>query len=292
MGFKELEALARKQVDELLSKYIEKTGYLHVPILLQTLASIQDKHVEKIAMTESPRGRLRKQGKKWVIEVPYHFSKVRRRVEVAHELAHTIFLDDAISDGLFVSSSAENQAEYDRELERVCDLAARLILIPEKTLPKLDDLIISSSISKFLIETARRFQVTVPCVAQRLFNDVDYFKRELGIVEVIIWNIRRHGQNNSPRATPHWKLGTHFIPIGRGNAKKNSVTDDAINLHSCSRIEKVSIGELEGEFAVDAFAYWKGDYGFRRVLTTFRDPGRIQSPLFDDVDIHDSLDTG
>jgi hypothetical protein len=87
---------------------------------------------------ESPlaiRGRLLAEQGRIVIEVNIELPKFEKRQVIAHELAHIIFDQERLRSGFYNSGKRgdETRSEYE-DIEKLCDIAADEILLPEKWL--------------------------------------------------------------------------------------------------------------------------------------------------------------
>lgn len=183
----------------------------------------------------------------FAIEVNALVSGARRRLSIAHELAHLIMWD---LDGDLRSGPA---------VERLCNDLAGELLVPENmlrrvllqqgTLGNWRDYVTCSSI----FTVSRQFAVSIEVAARRVFRDFDLAPNRVAI----IWRQFADSETAALRIgsawhSPKWEA---FIPR-RKRAPKSSIIYRAFDMDGTfSARESLQLGSLKGTFDVYSSGY-------------------------------------
>jgi len=215
------------------------------PCKLETLYSyfgireVRERHLDRDAQIIAS-------GTGFVIEVNSLVSGARRRLSIAHELAHLILLE------------IDKDVRSGPRVEQLCNELAGELLVPGKMLGC--TLAEQSSIEGWrehvtcssIFNVSRRFAVSVEVAARRVFRDLDLVENGAAV----IW--RQFAESGlvlrvgSAWCSPRWNA---FIPR-RKRAPETSVITKAFRTEgtfvSC---ENLRLGSLHGKFEVHASGY-------------------------------------
>lgn len=190
----------------------------------------------------------------------------RARLSLAHELGHVLMhrhKGEIDSAGLRLGYRADEEA--------LAEYAARLLLLPGKSLPPLE-----SNLCRWAADTASNKKVTLHAACARLLDPDLGHKQIRG---AILWKMdKRDPEAETPleRLKPHWHLcPSAFIPIRRCRSRQGSLIAHlglGSNRAEFGTVEEdVTIGSLIGHYLVDVFAWGSVEQGTRHVLSFFRD---------------------
>lgn len=261
----------------LLESYQQAYGPIRAPLSLQNLIKVSGKPIEAIRTGKGSRGRIEQAERGgWIITIPDHFSGPRKRVEIAHEFAHTFFLNPK-------EKSHRNRAtEQSPEEEQLCELAARHLLMPNFLLRSL--ISPNRSIAMQLLPMSRKFEVTRHSIFSRM---LDQDLQDYGVTAIVLWQVSLTA-TGLYHATPVWKSGSYYIPIRKCHVRSESLTYKAISSsQSKGELEDVSIGNLMGKFISEACGYYwdRSMKAFRQVFSVFRSPHVVDfNRLYKEVD--------
>lgn len=270
-----MDTIARSAVRDVLLKYKNHFHGWRIPLLVQELACFMPVVVRDIRISDVPNGRVEFSSNGAVILVPRSFTRVRRRIEAAHELAH-VLIEQELSKS---SSPYLNSLQPDPSniIENLCDKTGRLLLVPDDLFPSIDSLEHEPVLSQVIVQLAKQFEVPVPSTAMRLIDWYNAIEKLL-IKQIIVWQIKKDMENpQAIEVIAIWHACSEFIPHG-SKARKGSITHKAAvtgltNINSLYGKEQVSIGPLDGSFYVDAcpYAYSPHLKRYSRVVTVFRE---------------------
>lgn len=127
-------------------------------------------------MTDGPDGLLERHGSGYVIGVNARHPSTRQRFTIAHEIAHQLvnqtLLPDSLGIGARRTSFSKSQSSDDhieRRIERLCDIAASELLLPERLLQK-DDLVDVEPSLAALGKIAHSYEVSSQAAGIRLIE--------------------------------------------------------------------------------------------------------------------------
>jgi len=203
------------------------------------------------------------------INLPYGLHLDLARFVVAHEIGHWILYKHLIE-----KSPSILQRGSTPEEEYLACYAARRLLIPDSSF--YEPASSNKSLSYKCILATGRARVTLYTATLR-FGDYDICSTKIDTA--ILWKINPSISKDKPvfhRLTPQWFCSREkFIPVGKCRARENSIIEEMAKDSSkaCygNRIEKVDIGELNGEFNVDAYSWGSIKDGTRLVLSIFEE---------------------
>jgi Zn-dependent peptidase ImmA (M78 family) len=176
------------------------------------------------------------------IKVNSNLPRVRRRFGLAHEIGHTYFFDIEASKPF----RPYPRTRGDLTEERLCDIFAEEILMPEKDFVTTARRFGEPSLGTFL-RLARTYDVSTRCTAIRIQN------LKVWNVAIISWQYRgldkKDGKKHDPKMRVSWSAVPkgHFVPTG------DSVDYDSI-VHKCyqgnaqpsAATDKLSLGTIRG----------------------------------------------
>jgi Zn-dependent peptidase ImmA (M78 family) len=200
--------------------------------------------------------RLLVDGGRIVIEVNLLFPKVRRRLSIAHEIAHMIVNECAGRARLSISHG-------DPEEEALCNRLAGELLAPAWALrgylersPELlaqEDSIRCSTVFR----AAAAFGVSVDVICRRIFQDLRLAPPKIAIIWRERENAQKRPSERSLRICSVWRapVTVGFVPLNK-TAPKDSVISKAFqNGGFLYKEEQIAMGGLAGKFAVEAAAF-------------------------------------
>jgi hypothetical protein len=197
--------------------------------------------------------RLSVDGGLLAIEVNSAFPRVRRRLSVAHEIAH-----------LILRECGEESTDHNNPLkESLCNHLAGLLLAP--------DWAIRSHFENFsglgewqerircstLLAAASAFDVSVDVMARRIFLDLNLAPRTIAVVWRYRENTSAFDSDKALRVSSVWhSLGEKFfIPLNKTVAAESVISkaydQDGVFL----REEAVHLGGLKGRLTIEAMGF-------------------------------------
>jgi len=190
------------------------------------------------------------------IEVNPLFPKTRRRLSVAHELAHLILNRCAGRDQLYDGHS-------DPLSERLCDRIAGELLAPEWALRRFFDSAPSLAAwqdpvrCSTLLSAARAFAISIDAMACRVVRDLDFASGKTAI----LWRFSRNSDcaisDPALRVSSAWqpKATKRFIPLNKTAPKDSVVATAFVEEGTFVCDEELSVGGLKGTFHVEAVGF-------------------------------------
>jgi Zn-dependent peptidase ImmA (M78 family) len=216
-------------------------------------------HFEISAIRErllNQEARLLVDGGIGIIEVNSLFPEVRRRMSVAHELAH-IILNECAGRSRFTSSAGSPQEET------LCNTLAGELLVPTVALIAHfeNTSYIGDWCDRFtcreIIHAARVFQVSVDVMARRIFRDLRLVPTKIAVLWRSTENTSVRDSSKTLRISSAWHgmYRKTFIPINK-TALSSSVVWAALNSEGTLRREEdVALGSLTGRFVIEAKSF-------------------------------------
>jgi hypothetical protein len=208
--------------------------------------------------------RLILEGGRLVIEVNVLFPKVRRRLSVAHEIAHMVVNECANRGKLCPSRN-------DPKEESLCNRLAGDLLVPawalRSHLQQAPDLLLQEENlirCSTVLSAASAFGVSVDVISRRIFQDLKLAPRRIAI----IWRERENFQNRSSerglRICSVWRSPATpgFIPLNKTAPCDSVITEAFQKGGTLFKEEEITLGGLSGRFSVEAAAFgyrsWPG----------------------------------
>ena len=185
-------------------------------------------------------------GSGFIIEINALVSGARRRLSIAHELAHLILLD------------VDKDVRSGPAVEQLCNELAGELLVPstmlhatlaeQRTIEGWRDCVTCSSI----FNISRRFAVSVEVAARRVFRDLDLVANSAAIIWRQFPEPGGSLRVGSAWSSPQWEA---FIPR-RKRVPKDSVILKAFHTEGTFVAhENLRLGSLRGVFDVQASGY-------------------------------------
>jgi len=201
--------------------------------------------------------RLIVEGDRAIIEVNSIFPRVRRRLSVAHEIAHMIVNECDGRSKLSVSHG-------DPAEESLCNRLAGELLAPDWALRNYlerepDHLIPQGNRSircSTVLTAASVFGVSVDVISRRIFQDLGLAPSKVAIIWRERENSRTQSSERALRICSVWRsLASQFIPLNK-TAPAHSVIAKAFrNGGFLFQEEELTIGGLVGRFGVEAAGF-------------------------------------
>jgi Zn-dependent peptidase ImmA (M78 family) len=204
-GYSSPEKWILDQVHKLLSEAKQLTP----PINLEALCS--QRHISVVYKNDIPDATLRVENNKFIAEVRQtkQYSK-RWRFSIAHEIAHTFFYDLS---RVPIERVFHRYSAYEDE-ERLCDIAASEILMPETLIKQLIKYIPKPGDSNFSLQIflnlLKKFNVSADAMARRLCEDLNIWN---SIIMGSRWLSKNSSSINSEFTdSPKWRLEWYYAP--------------------------------------------------------------------------------
>lgn len=202
------------------------------------------------------------------IQLPDGIDMLRGRVSVGHEIGHYLIHRRGSTIDVVTSRLPSTPEE-----EALSEYAGRLLLMPDS----FSTIATTSNLALSCLESARHADVTLHAAAARIGDPDSPFAGE--IRGLILWRMNPQVSANesmAARLTPHWHLCRGaFIPVRKCHAGRTSLVGELGALAEesgiASRVERVEIGSLKGQYRVDAVAWGSTRRGTRTVLSAFVD---------------------
>lgn len=182
----------------------------------------------------------------FVVKIDQNANDLRKRFGLAHEVGHTFFF----STQRHMPFRPYQRFHRDQQEERLCDIFAEEVLMPEVTLTEDLGLIREPSVSSF-VSLARRYRVSSQCAAICVAGKGKWN------VAIVGWRYRslktKEGNEKAEKLRVVWSAAPRgwFVPKG------DSVAGDSM-LQRCyetgdraSGDEKLGLGSIRGVHRVD-----------------------------------------
>jgi Zn-dependent peptidase ImmA (M78 family) len=189
------------------------------------------------------------------IEVNSTVSAARRRMSIAHELAHLVINEAAHS-----NSFDEHAGPV---IEKFCNQIAGELLCPEVPIRRY--FAKETQLGDWkrpircqtVIDAARDFAVSVDVMTRRVFFDLRLVPSSVALIWRFVDNTKTGERGAALRVTSAWHSMTEkaFIPLNK-TAPSDSIILKAFQREgSFCRMEDVSLGTLKGRFEVEASGF-------------------------------------
>lgn len=167
------------RIKEILSRYKEIKGNLDPPIDPFLIANISKCRVEPAPTNVSYEGFLIPTYNGFIIRYRENFLRIRKRLTICHEVAHTFFYDTS-------SLIPRKNMKHPKE-EEICFNLARKLLVPEDPLRKAFTRLWSREDNFASLERlANLFMCSLEIMAYRLTTDTSLLKNEM----VTFWRLK------------------------------------------------------------------------------------------------------
>lgn len=245
-------------VETIAHQIVDRSGQQYPPFNPAHMARLCGvKLIRQVSMSQS--GRIVPVVGGFVIELNISETRPRKRFTCAHEVAHTFFATwDSSEPQERVHARLEGY-DGDKEVERLCDIAAAAMLMPSRHLKRVIE---KHGFSLTMIEEAAKvFDVSLPAVAIRVGQG------GFGAA-IVMWRYK-----SRPGSTEKLRVDWAASPRGIFIPKFDTCPIQS-SIYKCFQegvetcgIEKLDLGSLRGKFFVESTPIESKEEQPRQVLS-------------------------